>query len=202
MSYGFYLFHVPAGIDPVEAYKTRLEREEADGMTGLGINPGPLDLDKERVKQQLAAGLIAQHPAFRPAVRDYAKIAKASSIDETEARRRNRHLELTDGELGLQVTLFDDTAAVAIPFWRSGKEKAENTLRVAWKCLKVLESQGNLSTYDTQVGKVLNLDGDFEMILSGYAGMIRTVDNTLRNPSEKPPKKQGGWPGLNRSTHN
>lgn len=81
-------------------------------------------------------------------------------MEEYEVRRRYRELELTDSHSGLQIILFDETAALTIPF---GKH-LEKTLSFAWDCLNVLEVEGHFAVYDSQVGKILNLKADFDVV--------------------------------------
>lgn len=184
MSYDFQLFHVPPGADPLSTY----ERQLADRTSVKEHKPNPLDLSKEQTKQRLTVALTRQLPTLELHEIDYAGLAKVKSIDETEARRHYRGLELTDNDTGLQVSLFDESAAIAMPYWRLDRQKAAATLRAAWQCLQLLEREGGFSTYDSQVGKILNLDSDFDTILSEYAGVIETVDRTLRQPRRSRPR--------------
>ena len=185
MGYGFDLVHLPSGVDRMEAYKKNLEEQEARALErsrGLD-NLGPLDPSKEQVKQRLATALMAKHPSLELSKRDYAKIAKARSIDEAEARRRFRNLEVNEKRWNIQINLFDDTAGISLAFVGDGEE-SRNALRVVWDCLQVLESEGGFSTYDPQAGKVLNLESDFDTVFKYYAGDV----NLKRNP-----EKQRWW---------
>jgi len=183
MGYDFHLFRVPLGVNAIVAYAEQLKDQEAKAMERMaGIdNRGLIDPSKEQIKEQLARALLARRPSLKLVERDYAQLAKAKSIDESEARRQFRELELNERGLGLQVTIFDDSAAVQIPFWRADNEKAEKTLRAAWECLKILESAGGFTTYDPQAGRILKLDSDFSAILKAYRGLLDTVDRALRN---------------------
>jgi hypothetical protein len=179
MSYDLQLFRVPAGANPATEY-ARQRAEWTEIRQKQGASPwGPVDPLKEQAKQRLAAALVAGHPELQLYDRDYARIARAKSIDEDEARRRYRHLELTDLRLGLQVSLFDDTAAVSVPLGQRDSSLAETTMRAAWRCLTVLETEAKFSIYDSQVGRVLSLDSDFKEILEGYVRAGRIVRDTL-----------------------
>lgn len=179
MSYDFYLFRVPYGLNPMAAYEQQLAEWKATRVKGAD-RWGAIDPRKEEVKQRLASALIARYPQLELFQRDYAVIAKTRSISEAEARRRYRDLELHDLRLDLQVNLFDHTASVAIAFVPRDRHQAEARLRAVWTCLRVLEAEGGFSTYDSQVGQVLHLDSDFESVLEQYLTAAGMVDRTLR----------------------
>ena len=173
MSYDFELFRrrlderrAPAGVP---------EGEEQQGATEPFAALKLGSLSKDEVKRKLADLLISTHSAFREFEKDYKRIAQTRSITEAEARHRYSDIELTDDE-GLQVTLFDDTAAVTMPFWPNSEQR----LRTAWECLKILESAGLFSTYDQQIGRNLDLECDFEVVRASYIRANRIVNGTLR----------------------
>ena len=178
MSYDFDLVHLPSGVDRMEAYKKQLGEREARALERLrGIdNVGSLDSSKEQTKQGLATALIAKHPSLELSKRDYSRIANARSIDETKARRRFRNPELNEKRWNIQITLFDDTAGISLAFVGDAEE-SRTALRVVWDCLQVLESEGGFSTYDLQVGKVLNLESDFDTVFKHYAGDVKRKKN-------------------------
>src|SRR5579864_1881829 len=164
MSYDFQLFRVPVGVDPMSAYEMHLGQQRARAASRHRGEDywGSVDPLKEKMKRQLSATLIRSHPELQLSERNYVELARIKSINEDEARRRYRDLELSDLELGLQVLLFDDTAYVTLSFDPENRAKAETRLQTAWGCLMVLEREGSFSTYDSQAGKILHLDSDFE----------------------------------------
>src|SRR5215510_10718630 len=78
---------------------------------------GPLDSQKEAMKRRVAAALIAADKSLKPFEFDYKKIAKTLKISAEQARHRMRHIELNDDATGIQIMLFDDEAAVTVPYW-------------------------------------------------------------------------------------
>ena len=171
MSYGFFLVRLPAGVDRDEAYRQKLEEEDrvSDGKPDH-VNPGPIDPRKEREKQRLAAALMARHPTLELYRRNYPTTARALGIDELEARRRFRHLELNEKQLSIQITLFDDAAGVSFSFDGDARGCAR-AARVLWDCLEILEFEGGFSTYDTQIDKILDLKSDFGIVLKQTCGV-------------------------------
>jgi hypothetical protein len=175
MSYGLDLVRLPAGVDRYEAYKQVLEEEEKkislERNRGV-VDHGPIDPLKEQLKQRLAAALIARHPTIELYRRDYSGIAKARGVDEAEARRLFRIVELNEKEMGFQILLFDDGAGASFSFVGQPQD-CTRALRVLWDCLEILESEGGFSTYDTQIDKVLDLKTDFETVLKYACGVDR-----------------------------
>ena len=171
MSYDLTLFRVPKGVDPDEAWDDWIRETESrilarsEGVDDLG----PINSAKEQFKKQLATALVTRHPSLELFTPDYAKIAKVRAIDEAEARRRFRSLELNEERLGIQITLFDNSAGISLSSNGRG-DQAQEALRLVWDCLQILQPQGVYAIHDSQVGKVLNLDSDFAMVLRRYAG--------------------------------
>jgi hypothetical protein len=170
MSYGLDLVRLPPGVDPDEAYKEQSEARERQLAEGRRRDPGPIDPKKEEVKGRLAAALMARHPSLKLAQRDYAELAKSKGIDVSEAKRLFRNLELNEERYWIQIFLFDDAAGASFTFSGSAEECTE-ALRLLWDCLEILESEGGYSTYDPQIGKVLNLSSDFVHVLKNACGV-------------------------------
>jgi hypothetical protein len=183
MSYDFHLFRVLPHSNPIDAYKQAFaKRQFNDAQDGRGWRAERINLSKAvPTNERIVTALVCQLPSLTLYEHDYASLAELESICLREASHY-KDLELTDSNLGLQITLFDNTAAIAIPFWPLEEERARNALSAAWICLRVLESEGGFSTYDPQVGRVLNLDSDFEAIVQVYRGMLNTVNRKLRTP--------------------
>ena len=183
MSYDFQLFRVPDGTDPISAYESHCAQEKAKfASRRRGEDSwGYVDASKEQMKRQLSSALIAAHPELQLSERDYAKLAKTKAISEDEARRRYRDLELTDLESGLQVTLFDDAAFVTLSFGPTNRNEAERRFHAAWECLRLLEKDGGFSTYDSQTGRILQLNSDSEIVLHAYVSASGIVKGNLRH---------------------
>jgi hypothetical protein len=151
------------------SYELHLLRRGQDGPWDHSIekelNPGPIVDSKEQEKQYLAGALCRFNQALKEARFDYTSLAASQKVDEAEARRRFRHIELnSDDYSGIQITLFDDTVDLIFPYWHSG-EQARSVLQQVWDYLAVLQTWGSFVTYDAQLERVLNLDTDFETVL-------------------------------------
>jgi hypothetical protein len=133
---------------------------------GRELNPGPAVDSKEEEKRRLARALLRFNPALAIARFDYASLSVSQKIDEAEARRRYRHIELNSEDYsGIQITLFDDTAELIFPYWHSG-EQARNVLHEVWDYLYLLQTWGSFITYDPQLERTLHLETDFAAVLA------------------------------------
>ena len=168
MSYVIDLVRLPPGPDPEAAYRKQARETEA-AVVKSGGDPGPVDPKKEEAKQQLARALVTRHPSLRVFKPDFAELARWHHVDVAEAQRRFRHIELNEERYSIQITLFDDGAGAALAF--SGAfEECKTAVRLLWDCLDILRDQGGFSAFDTQVGKVLDLDSDFDAVLHTACG--------------------------------
>ncbi|SRR6266542_2256125 len=153
MSYTIDLVRLPPGVDPEAAYKKQSKEKEEQLAKSRGVEPGPADPKKEQAKQQLARALVARHPGLRIAQPDFTA----------------RNIELNEERYSIQIVLFDDTAGASFSF-SGAAEECKKAMRVLWDCLEILRAQGGFSAFDTQVGKVLDLDSDFEVVLNTACG--------------------------------
>jgi hypothetical protein len=169
MSYTIDLVRLPANVDAEAAYRERAKEKEEELAKSPGADPGPGDPQKEQAKQELAQSLVTRHPSLRMAQPDFEALGRRHRIDVSEAKRRFRNIELNDEQHSIQIVLFDDTAGASFSF--SGAfEECKEAMNVLWGCLKILHSQGGFSAFDPQVGKVLNLDSDFDRVVKTACG--------------------------------
>jgi len=169
MSYAFDLVRLQPGGDPEAAYRKQ-SKETEQALRKTGGDQGPIDQSKEHAKQQLARALVTGHPTLRIAQPDFAELARLNDIDISEAKRRFRDVELNEERYSIQISLFDDAAGVSFSF--SGAfEECKQAVTLLWDCLEILRSRGGFSVFDPQVGKLLNLDSDFDLVLKTVCGL-------------------------------
>jgi hypothetical protein len=151
-------------------------------------NPGSIVAVAEEAKQKLADALLQHMPSLRQFVFDYGRIAALEHVDQSEARRRWRHIELNEDDFGLQIILHDENAFAALPYWHEG-EKADAAFRALWGCLQVLQIEAEYCIYDPQLGRILDLTShsDFSEVLRGYGSTRHAAERAiLDGPSKRP----------------
>jgi hypothetical protein len=188
MSYDLDLFQPEPGIEPLLTAERLFLADEGDedeeseasdlGNIVAKINPGPPQPELERRKQELAQSLIQHNPALTVFPIRSQEIASMFKHSEEEARVRFRHLELNGPENGngIQITLFDNTISITIPYWHRG-EAARGAFQEIWGYLGLLERVANYRAYDPQLGRVLNLEKDFPEVLLAYEGVVQQTQD-------------------------
>lgn len=167
MSYDLHLVPSRPGTDALNAARALLAQDEKE------INPGLPVPDKEAKKQRLATALIEANPQLAVFEFGYAAIAAQKGLTEEDARMRYRHLELNgpeDGN-GIQVTLYDDTIDIAVPYWHQ-PGAAESVFEEIWRYLELLERDGGFAIYDPQLDRMLNLAVDRLAVLERYGTVV------------------------------
>ena len=174
MSYDLHLVPRSVAADTLAYARSLLERETDE------INPGPPVLEKEKRKQQLAAALIRENPQLVPFPFGYAMIAAKYGYTEAVARVRYRHIELNgpDEGNGIQITLYDDTADITVPYWHQ-PHKAERVFREIWGYLGILEREAGLAVYDPQLDRLVDLAVDFLTVLERYGSVVARMPEII-----------------------
>jgi hypothetical protein len=177
MSYDFMLFTPRPGVDPQVLFET--DEEEAER--------GPRDPAIEAKKKKVIEALVthdARLDLFKP---NFDKIAKLHKISPAEAYDRMRHIEINDAAQktsGIQITLFDDSAALTIPYWHK-RDAAERVLRQAWGYIDIMCRECGYEVYDPQLGRVIDINS-FDDVLWTYASMTERMDGMLGRAPKKP----------------
>lgn len=140
---------------------------------------GAPDAAKEAVKRRAADALTAADPSLRPFVFDYAEIARIRRIPIEQARRDHRHIELNDERSGLQILLFDDSAAIAVAYWHRGA-KAEDVFRRILALVQIISRETGLVAYDPQLGAVIDSEAQFEHMVATYSPMVGQLQELKR----------------------
>ena len=70
-------------------------------------------------KLKIAKALIEYNPKLESFQFDYDEIAKLQGTNIEEAKEAFDHIELNtrEGELATQITIFDNTVSITVPYW-------------------------------------------------------------------------------------
>ncbi len=173
MSYDLLLFPRREGEDPESTARALLADESEE------INPGPVVPEKEQRKEAVKMALQAANPRLEQFPFDYQEIAKEEGITLAEAKVRYRHIELNgpeDGN-GIQITLFDDSASVTVPYWHQGKA-AETVFQEIAQYLRAIQATAGYFVYDPQLEQVIDPVADLEDATTTYAGVMHKMPGT------------------------
>jgi len=177
MSYDLHLIVRSSGTDLLQKSRADMESENDE------LNPGPPVPEKEERKRNLADRLMRANPDLEQFAFGFAKIAKAYGCTESEAQEKFRHIELNgpDADNGVQITLYDDSADITVPYWHHG-DAARRVFEEVWQYLAVLAEHGDFAVYDPQLDKMLDFSNDRGEVTMTYSRVLDQVGKTLGTP--------------------
>jgi len=190
MSYDLYFFKPLDGESVDEAYE-RLFDESGE------VGEGPITPDKESLKERLASALISSGSGLEKFQFDYASLAKSLKLSEEEARRQWRHIEINSPEdgNGIQITIEDDSASIAIPYWHQGSD-ARAAFEEIWGYAKVLEKEAGYVAYDPQLERPIDISSDLDEVIETYTNVSGSVESIVSGDvaeSVLPEKPKPWW---------
>jgi len=112
MSYDLYCYRAASGVPNVAEAEALVEAINSAEEAG-DVKPTSSD-----TKERITAALIEHNPRFEPFKLDYSKIAESLKTSENEAQSRYQHVELNppEGDLAIQLTVYDDHVFISIPY--------------------------------------------------------------------------------------
>jgi len=171
-----------------------LDLRPRDGVQDDGFASRLASADEMRTMLELAAALLAAHPAFvlfRPNAESQ---AKSFGVDLDTARQRCTHFELTDRASSIQLSIHPQAAGVSL----SRSAAPGRTMQLAWKCLRIVEARAGYAAYDPQLGgAAVDLDHDFGRVARAYAGSAAAA----LGPPESATEPSREWPSGARVMH-
>ncbi len=143
MSYDFYCYRSASGVpDVAEAQAVVEDINETD-------EAGDSKPTSFQTIEEIAAALMESNPRLERFKFDYAKISESENISEDQARQRNQHAELNppEGDLAIQLTIYDDHVFISIPYWYRGTE-ANQVFSQCSDYLRVIRRTAGFFAYD------------------------------------------------------
>jgi hypothetical protein len=159
MSYDIRIFRPIPEEDPLATARSAENRE-----------PAAPNENTERLKRHVAEVLMANDPQLKPFHFDYEEIARYTGTSIEDARARYRHIELNSAEagLGIQITIFDDSASVTVPYWHTDPRDVQRALTAVWNCLSIIVRETGSAAYDPQLDRLLDLSQGYEQLALAY----------------------------------
>ncbi len=152
----------------------------AAGKSG-NVQPdsGAIDPEAETRKRRLKDALTNMNPHLEQFVFNYEVMANSLGITPNEAKQRYRHIELNgpDDGNGIQSILWDSHATISVPFWHSGQD-GESVMCEVWGYMRLLKAVEGMTAFDAQLGRMLDLDQDFDAVLQQYAHGVSALELT------------------------
>ena len=79
---------------------------------------------------------------------------------------------------GIQISIFPNEIGVSVPYWHEGEHARPVFLKI-WDYLKIIQGITDYAIHDPQVGRIIQIDADFKLVLATYSGGTDYVDHML-----------------------
>lgn len=145
MSYDLYCYRSSSG------FPSRTEAEATVDAFNAAEEAGTARRTSADTKEKLATALIQHNPRLERFKFDYDKISESLKISVHEARERYQHIELNppEGDLAIQLTVYDEHVDISIPYWYEGS-KADQVFSELSGYLRVIRQTAGFFAYDPQ----------------------------------------------------
>ena len=169
MSYDLYCYRSSSNVPNVKEAQDVIESLNADEEAGRN-SAAPSE-----IKERVVAALMQHNPRLERFQFDYRAIAEADNIPEAEARTKYRHVELNppEGDLAIQLVVYDDHVFVTIPYWYG-----RDTDRVFSSILGYLHSVRKTAeyfVYDPQTDKAFDPESTSVLDHSEYDRVMKRI---------------------------
>lgn len=175
----------------IYCYKSKLDRpdlEEAQSVMEID-EENELIADPE-TKLKIAKALIDYDPKLESFQFDYNEIARLQGINIDEAKETFNHIELNtpEGELATQITVFDNTVSITVPYWYSG-DTAQEVFNNISQYAKIIRQTVGYFVYDPQTDKVYDPITENIFGLDIYKSMTDQVKRMTDEQTQKSERK-------------
>jgi len=170
MSYDLYCYQSVSGTPNAAEAEALVDAMNAAEEAG---NKKPTSSD---TKEKITAALIEHNPRLESFKFDYSKIAELQKISEDEARSLYRHVELNppEGDLAIQLTVYDDHVFISIPYWYQ-TSKADQVFLQCSEYLRVIRRTAGFFAYDPQTGIAFDPDRTELRNHPGYEKIVKDL---------------------------
>ena len=168
MSYDLYCYRPSSDAPDVTEARAVVELLNADEEAGRTRPASPA------VKERIASALMQHNPRLERFQFDFRRIAESANISEDEARTRYQHVELNppEGDVAIQLTIYDDHVFVTIPYWYSGVD-ADQVFASLSDYLRIVRRASGYFAYDPQTDMAFDPE---KIVLRDHA----QYDNVVR----------------------
>lgn len=173
MSYDIYCYKSQSGTPDLEEAQEIIEFDEEED--------GPLESDPE-TQLKIAKALLAFDPLL--------ECAEFEGISSEEVRKKFDHIELNsrEGELAIQLTIFSNNVAIAIPYWYTGENEI-TVFKKAAAYTKVIRQTAGYFVYDPQTDLVFDPLTEILFDVDIYSRMTRHTESMKAKEENKTGKK-------------
>lgn len=185
MSYDLYCYKSQLGRPDLDEAQAVIDDEEDEEYED--VQSGPV------TKLRIAKALLDFNPRFESFEFDFKAISELQKISVEEAKEQYNHIELNirEGDLATQVTIFDNNVLITIPYWYSG-DKAKMVFDNVREYTKIIRKTAGYFVYDPQTENVYDPEFNAFNGLSIYTSRSSEVEK-LKTGNPNSINKKPWW---------
>jgi hypothetical protein len=170
----------------IYCYKSKLNRPDLEeAKNAIEVDEETETISDSETKLKITKALTEYNPRLENFNFDYQEIAKLQGTTIDEAKRAFRHIELNtpEGDLAIQITVFDNNVSITVPYWYSG-EKAKEVFDKIYTYTKIIRETAGYFVYDPQIDKVFDPLTENIFGLDVYQSMTEQVEKIKTEKTE------------------
>lgn len=144
-------------------------------------------------KLSIVRALIQLNPRLEAFDFDYGEIAKLTEATIEEAKNKFDHIEINtpDGDISVQLTVFDNHVYINVPYWYKG-DHAKQLFQDLKSYIKIIREASGYFVFDPQTGQVFDPTKNSFDGLSKYLSVsehfedIINGENIVQTQTRKP----------------
>lgn len=125
---------------------------------------------------------------------DYGEIAKLTATTIEEAKNKFDHIELNtpDGDLAIQMTVYDNHVYINVPYWYKG-DQAKKLFQDIKSYIKIIREAAGYFVFDPQIGQVFDpAENGFDG-LSKYLSVSEHIEEMVNGQDTKHIQPKKAW---------
>ena len=178
MSYDLYCYKATVNKPDLEDAQAAIEIDE-DGT-----------IADPQLKEKIAKALLDYNPQLERFEFDHGEMAEHAGEAVDEGNKAFTHIELNTPESGLatQITIFNTTVSITVPYWYSGQD-ADKVFDNIAEYAKVIRRAAGYFVYDPQTDAVFDPLTESNFGVDLYKSMTVKVENLVNRKAEEAVKK-------------
>lgn len=167
----------------IHFYRSRIGKPDPSEARELMEADDSIIENGQQVKLDITKALTDFNPRLEVFKFDYEEIAKLQNLSVDEVKAQYNYIELNppDGDLAIQITVFDNNVSLTIPYWYMGND-ARQVFQQLMDYLRIITRTSGYFVYDPQT------DQAFDPLTTEIDGLELYISTTgqFENLPKKP----------------
>ena len=167
----------------IHCYRSRIGKPDvAEAQETMEADDSIIE-SGQQLKLDIAKALTDFNPKLEVFKFDYNEIAKLQNLSVDEAKDQYNYIELNppDGDLAIQITVFNNNVSLTVPYWCKEND-ARQVFQKLMDYLKIIRKTSGYFAYDPQT------DQAFDPLTTDISGLKLYINTTgqVENLPTKP----------------